>query len=232
MAAPRTQQSTAEDTEHAYVWAAVRTIVPVFVKIYDDVRNVATVSLIRQPLDERGRPIIAPTLIDLPVAWPRGGGWIYRGFLQPGDLCLLLVSDRELAPQLLGPTGIPLPGSTRRMHDLSDGIVIPLGLSTATNPITPSAGVPLIGREDGSVAIKFTPADMTLEAPLIKLGLAAALGAARIADKTVADTAMSIHIPQAQTVLAGAAAMLGLPIPAPATDFGVISEGSAKVVIE
>ena len=179
-----------------------------------------------------GRVFEAPPLRDLPVAWPRGGGWIQRGELQQGDLCLLIVSDRELGPQLLGPNGQPVDGLSRRMHELSDGIVVPLGLSVPGAVIAPSGGRPLIGREDGSVGIRFSLDDLEVEAPAIKLGAGAQLDAARKTDKVGADTAMATHLPAAQLVLTGAATLLGLAVPPVATDFGVITGGSSKVKIQ
>jgi hypothetical protein len=234
VAGPRPSQRDAEQAEQDFIAHAVRTTIPVIVESYDDVRNVATVRLRRNPIDDQGRVFVAPPLRDLPVAWPRGGGWIgFRGELAPGDLCLLLVSDRELAPQLLGPNGQPVSGTSRRMHELSDGIVVPLGLSVPGATIAPAAGRPLIGREDGSVGIRFSLAELELEATTtIKAGAGAVLGAARTTDLVGADAVMTAHLTAAQVVLAGAATLLGLAVPPPATDFGVITGGSTKVKIE
>jgi len=67
----------------------------------------------------------------------------------------------------------------------------------------------------------------------VKLGGAAAtLGVARLNDLVAADTAMALWITQAQVVLAGAAALLAVPVPTPPTDFGKISDASTKVVSE
>jgi hypothetical protein len=232
MAGPRPEQRDAERAEHTYLCQHVRTNVPVIVESYDDERNVATVRLRRNPINDAGRVFEAPPLRDLPVAWPRGGGWIQRGALQQGDLCLLIVSDRELGPQLLGPNGQPVDGLSRRMHELSDGIVVPLGLSVPGAVIAPSGGRPLIGREDGSVGIRFSLDDLEVEAPAIKLGAGAQLDAARKTDKVGADTVMATHLPAAQLVLTGAATLLGLAVPPVATDFGVITGGSLKVKIQ
>lgn len=234
----RPTQRSADDAHDLALRALVRTTVPAIVESYDDARNVATVRLRRNPVDERGRPFEAPPLRDLPVAWPSGGGWLLgRGSLLTNDLVLLLVSDRELGPQILGPTGVPVSGESRRMHDLSDAIVLPLGLTIPTSPIPPGppplgAGSAIVGRGDGTVGLYMTPADAEVEAPTIRVGRAAALGAARTTDATAADTSMTAWIAAVQAVCTGAAALLGLTPPVAPTDFGTIVGGSAKVTIE
>lgn len=192
MAGPRPQQRDAEDTEHVYLRSLIRTTIPVIVVAYDDVQNLATVRLRRNPIDERGRAYEAPLLRDLPVAWPRGGGVIWRGSLLPGDLCLLLVSDRELAPQLLGPYGQPISGQTRRQHEVGDGIVVPLGLSTVGDTIAPGAGSLVVGREDGTATIKLglTAPTAEIEAAQIKLGATATQSVAQAEALVAAVDAM------------------------------------------
>jgi hypothetical protein len=231
--APRPEQRDAERAEHRYIWAKIRTNVPVIVVSYDDAKNTATVRLRRNPRDSRGHVFEAPLLRDMPVAWPRGGGIIQRGELEPGDLCILLVSDRELGPQLLGPNGQPVDGeSYERMHELSDGFVVPIGLSVPGATIAPAAGRTLYGREDGTVGIRMSKTDLEVDAPAIKIGKNAILDAARKTDKTSIDTTQAVWQGQVTAVCTGAAALLGLTPPTPATDFGVITGGSTKVKIE
>lgn len=212
-----------------------RTATPGIVVAYDPVRNVAQIQPAIGGTDVgSGLPITLPILPDVPVMWPRGAGVTIRGELLPGDSVLLLVSDRAIDDWIaLGGT---VPGRAARMHSLADAVALPM-LSPSTSPLPASAGRLYIGRDDGTATITITlPAGgapvVTIDAPLINLGAAAALGNARVTDPVAAATTMAAWIASAQTVLAGAAALLTLPAPTPPTDFGVIQSGSTKVLSE
>lgn len=173
---PRPSQDSASDAHDMWLRSLIRTATLVVVNSYDDLTNTATVSERRQPVDEKGRSYEAPPLRQVPVAWPRGGGWVDRGELAPGDLCVLLVMDRELAPQLEAPTGQVTSGETRAMHRLSDGIVIPVSVAHSGGDFSPAAGSRFTGRANGATGIKMTPGANDTAGTTVVLSLEIKLG--------------------------------------------------------
>lgn len=64
-----------------------------------------------------------PILLDCPVVFPHAGGNTLTFPIKPGDECLVIFSCRAIDQWWIG-GGIQPPAETR-MHDLSDGFVIP-----------------------------------------------------------------------------------------------------------
>jgi len=80
--------------------------------------------------DTGSSPINLPVLVDCPVVFPRGGGCTITFPIKKGDECLIIFSSRCIDGwwQLSGMSGTnitPRPQLEMRMHDLSDGFVIP-----------------------------------------------------------------------------------------------------------
>ena len=233
MPSPRPTQESAENRHDTWLRALIRTVVLVVVDSYDNTKNTATVLQRRNPVDERGRAYETKPIRDAPVVWPRGAGWLDRGELEKGDLCVLLVLDRELGLQLTAPTGQVVDGESRLMHELSFGIVVPLGIShTGAEIGALPKGQRFIGREDESVGISMTLEQLLIEAPAIKLGEGAVAGAARLGDATSAAATMAVWIGQVQAICAALAPAVMLPPPVAPTDFGTITEASAKTTVE
>ena len=235
MSATQPTQVEALDALQRDTMQRIRTAVPGIVVAYDPVTNAAQIQPAIGGRDVgTGLPISLPILPDVPVMWPRGAGVTIRGELITGDSVLLLVCDRALEDWIA--LGGVVPGRMTRMHSLADAVALPM-LSPLTSPLPPSGGRLVIGRDDGTATITITlptggPPVVTIDAPLINLGAAAALGNARVTDPVAAATTMAAWIASAQTVLAGAAALLTLPVPTVPTDFGVIQSGSTKVLSE
>lgn len=134
--------------------AEIRTILPALVVSYQDTPNpTATVQLTRIRKATDGTPYTPAPLPLVPVVWPRFAGATARGTLQTGDIVILLVFDRELAQFLL--TGAPALSESERTHDLSDAVVVPLGVFTAAEPGVPTGGSILIGTEAGAPGTPF-----------------------------------------------------------------------------
>ena len=69
---------------------------------------------------ERSAPL--PMLVDVPICWPRGGGFALTLPVKAGDECLVVFADRCIdAWWQEGGQGVP---AERRKHDLSDGFAI------------------------------------------------------------------------------------------------------------
>lgn len=69
-----------------------------------------------------------PKLVDLPIAWPGGGGVTLTFPIQPGDECWVVFGSRcidawwQQGPGTAQATGNAVPPPDRRMHNLSDGV--------------------------------------------------------------------------------------------------------------
>lgn len=141
----------------ADIVAGVRTALPGIVKAYDPAKRTAMVQPARRGKATTGVFDLSP-ISAAPVLWPRFGGFVMVGKLNPGDPVLVVVSDRELDQWLL--TGAPYDPKTTRRHELTDAMVLPSPPGPSTKPITVgSAGAELyIGREDGTAGVSMTAA--------------------------------------------------------------------------
>lgn len=175
-------------------------------------------------------------LPDVPVVWPRFGGYSLVGMLYPGDGVLLAIADRAIDRWLLAGGVVPL--ESDRMHELTDAIAIP-GLAPLTRP-PPAAGAAglYLGSPTLATYLAMVGPTATLEAAVVQLGALAAepavLGTTHAAALTAFLGALS----------AAATAWAGLP-GAPAVTFAaavvtacttysaaVAATLSAKVLVE
>ena len=91
-------------------------------------------------------PEALPVIPDVPVMFPRAGGFFLSFPLIPGDSVLLVFSESDLGEwRRVG--SVVDPGDTRR-HTLAGAIAIP-GLFPATNTITPAPNGAQLGSETG-----------------------------------------------------------------------------------
>ncbi len=174
------------------------------VKLTPDIKNVLhgeTKELILEQVE----------LSEIPVM-TYGQGASDGGYLQfpvrVGDKGLVIVNDRNIGGWY--ENGLPDQPAGYEAHSLSDGVFWP-------------------GLRDSTRALEQDPTAAVLEHDSIKLGKAAALGAARTTDATAAAPGMATWI---GAVIAGFAALpVPIVIPPPA-DFGIITGGSTKTTIE
>lgn len=130
-------------------------------------------------------PEALPVIPDVPVMFPRAGGFFLAFPLLPGDSVLLVFSEADLGEwRRVG--SIVDPGDTRR-HTLAGAIAIP-GLFPATNVISPAPN----GAQLGSVAGVRT----TFTVTQVQVGGAsdAAALASRV-DTLQAAFAAHVHVP-------------------------------------
>lgn len=75
--------------------------------------------------DKTGAQTLAtmPTLLDVPIVFPRGGGYAATFPIKPGDECLVVFANRNI--DAWWQNGGVQPPLTARFHDLSDGFAIP-----------------------------------------------------------------------------------------------------------
>lgn len=96
-----------------------------------------------------------PLLLDCPVVFPHAGGCTLTFPIQPGDECLVVFSSRGIDHwwQLGGVQ--PPPES--RMHDLSDGFVIPGPWSQKTKISGISLSAVQLRSDDGAAFVEINP---------------------------------------------------------------------------
>lgn len=158
---PEENLRIALDGHQARVWTAIPGIIESF--------NASALTCSVQPSvsgEVRGKDgsvsaINMPLLLDCPVVFPGGGGCTLTFPLSPGDECLVVFSSRCIDSwwQLGGVRG----QARKRMHDLSDGFVLP-GCRSQPRKFTASGktqlrtddGLTLIEIESGAVRIKAT----------------------------------------------------------------------------
>lgn len=96
-----------------------------------------------------------PILRQVPVSFPRWGGYVIRFPIQVDDVVILLISDREIERWLAGtePTTLVEPRGYR-VGALDDAIAFP-GISPWAKPIDGLAdGELVVGREDGGGEVR------------------------------------------------------------------------------
>lgn len=110
----------------------VRTSMPGRVVSFDPVMQTAVVeAMVHQVLSDGGAAALPP-LLDVPVAFPRAGGFVITFPVKPGDEGLVSLSDRCIDGWWQsGKAGPPL---TYRMHDLSDAFFAP-GICSLPNVV-------------------------------------------------------------------------------------------------
>lgn len=106
-------------------------------------------------------PVDLPLLINVPVIYPRGGGFSITFPVKPGDECLIVFCERAIDTwHRDGGTATP---NAKRFHDLSDAVVH-VGMSSLQNKIPDYATVDMeIRTDNGSNAISLHDnGDMTI----------------------------------------------------------------------
>lgn len=107
-----------------------------------------------------------PVLPDVPICWPRGGGFAVTFPLAPGDEVLVIIADRCI--DAWWSSGKVSVAADDRMHDLSDAFAIPgpssqmaklSNVSTNSLQLRTVDGVTKIDLRPGAIA--FTSASLT-----------------------------------------------------------------------
>lgn len=116
---PEEAWRVAFDGSQAKIW----TTLPAVVESYDPVAQTISAQPAIQGIvsDERGRDqyVDMPLCVDVPVMFPKGGGFAITHPISPGDECLLSFSARCI--DSWWQSGSIQPPLELRMHDLSDG---------------------------------------------------------------------------------------------------------------
>lgn len=111
----------------------LHTCLPGIIASFDPATQTAQVQpAIKRIFTERGA-VNLPLCVDVPVAFPGGGGFFLTFPVAAGDECLLMFSERAIDRwHVAGGTQEP---AEYRLHDLSDGIAI-VGLNSQPNKLS------------------------------------------------------------------------------------------------
>ena len=146
----------------------LHTSIPGIIETFDPVNQLASIQpAIKRVFVTRGEedidvltPSDLPILINVPVVFPRGGGFSLTFPVKKGDECLIVFCERSI-DNWHRTGGVELPGA-RRFHSLSDATAF-VGISSLTNKVPNySATDTQIKKDDGSVSISLKE-DKTLD---------------------------------------------------------------------
>lgn len=165
----------------------IHTQMPGQIVSYDSATQTATVKPLLQRQLVDGTTIDIPDCLDVPVHFPRGGGFVLTFPVAPGDECSLHFSERAIDFWLEN-GGAQLP-SEYRMHDYSDAFAY-VGFSSKPNALKDVAiNATELRTVDGKTRLR-------LEAGMVTAGdLANAVAAVRadIMNKIIALLKSHVH---------------------------------------
>ena len=138
----------------------VHTSMPGIIETFDPETQLATVQpaikrifITREVDKEILTPLDLPVLVNVPVIFPRGGGFSLTFPVKAGDECLLTFCERDI--DIWHETGKTEAPRAMRFHDLSDATAF-VGLSSMPNKIpnyNPNSTE--LKADDGSVSIRW-----------------------------------------------------------------------------
>ena len=161
--------STLLDEHFVGMQAMLWTAVPGIIESYDASEMTCSVipAILGKVAKEDGsiEAVQLPMLIHCPVIFPRGGGCSLTFPLKKGDECLVVFSARAI--DFWWQSGGVQPPAETRMHDLSDGFVLPGPYSQKQKISSPSTSEVVLRSDDGSASVALNPSShkITIVAP-------------------------------------------------------------------
>lgn len=143
------------DGRQAQLWTAC----PGIIESYDAERQTCAVQpaikgRVESP-DGSVASVALPLLVDVPVIFPGGGGFVLTFPIAKGDECLVVFSSRCI--DAWWQSGGVQEAMTARMHDLSDGFAIVGPRSQARKLPAVSATATQLRTEDGATYLEIQP---------------------------------------------------------------------------
>lgn len=154
---PSTALDLAVRGNQGKMWTAL----PGIIQSFDAVALTCTVQpaiqgTIANPKTQGADSVNLPLLVDCPVQFPAGGGVVLTMPITPGDECLVIFASRCI--DAWWQSGKVSPPMVYRMHDLSDGFVIP-GVWSQTRKLTGvSTTKAQLRSVDGDTYVELDPA--------------------------------------------------------------------------
>lgn len=164
------------DGHQATMWTALPCIISSFNETAITVECVPSIQgTFVQPEDGTQKFVTMPTLVDVPVVYPRGGGYTMTFPIKKGDECLVVFSSRCIDGWWS--SGDTSPPTERRMHDLSDGFAIVgpfsqktkiANVSTTTAQFRSDDSTVMVELDkDGGIATVKAPTQIVLDSPTV-----------------------------------------------------------------
>lgn len=152
------------------VFSTLRVSAPGIIKEFDPVSQTAKVQIaIREHVQQENLQLVwteIPVLLDVPVVFPRGGGYVLTFPIKESDECLVVFSDMCI-DAWFSLSGVQNQIEKRR-HDLSDAIAIP-GLWSQPRRLTEYSTKHVeLRNEKRSQFIRITDGAIDLVAPSIR----------------------------------------------------------------
>ncbi len=146
--------------------AGIRVAIPGIIASFDPIEQVAQVQpAIRERVrDGQGNLswVNLPLIVDVPVVFPRAGGFVLTMPVQPGDECLLVFGD--MCMDAWWASGNVQNQAETRRHDLSDAFAIVGTWSQPRRLSGYSSDAAQLRTEDGSTYIELKTGSIDLHA--------------------------------------------------------------------
>jgi hypothetical protein len=196
---PEETQRIAMEGQQGKVWTALPGIIESFDPAAMTCKVQPAINGARSMVNGDIQAVQMPVLLDCPVCFPGGGGVTMTFPIKPGDECLVVFASRCIDSwwQLGGVQG----QAEIRMHDLSDGFVLP-GVRSQPRKFNVSTSAAQIRTDDGSayVEINTTSKVITINTPA-SINVNAGGNASVVAAGTATIQAASIILKNAGTAL-------------------------------
>lgn len=167
----------AREKHQATIWTSL----PAIITKYNDeaitVEAIPTVQGTRTTPEGAQQNVTMPTCINVPVCFPRGGGYTLTFPIKEGDECLLIFASRCIDGWWS--TGQTVPPTEQRMHDLSDGFALVGPFSQKTKISNVSTSTTQLRSDDGNVYVEIdkdggiatvkAPTKIVLDCPLVHM---------------------------------------------------------------
>ena len=178
------------------IWTALPSIITLFNDKSITVECIPTVQGMITSQDGSRSFKTMPKLVDVPVCFPRGGGYTLSFPIVPGDECLVIFSSRCIDSWFA--SGGYAPPTDHRMHDLSDGFAIVGPFSQKTKISNISTTTAQLRSDDGTVFVELdktggiarvkAPVQVIIDAPVTTF-----TGVVNIQNSANASTASQVN---------------------------------------
>lgn len=181
----------------------IRVAIPGIVQSFDPGEQTVTVQpVIRERIrDQDGNMSFTdlPLLLDVPVVFPRAGGFVLTMPISPGDECLVIFGD--MCIDAWWSNGGVQNQTEKRRHDLSDGFAIMGGWSQPRVVSGYSMDSAQLRTEDGETKISIKPGEINIIAATVNVNATTANVSVDTASISAAET-ISINAPKGVVISA------------------------------
>lgn len=173
---PQESLRTVMEGHQAGLWTALPAIINGFDPVAMTISCTPSIQAIVTDRNGAMSHVTISQLVDVPVCFPHGGGYLITFPIRSGDECLVVFSSRCIDGWWQ--SGQVAPQTDRRMHDLSDGFAIVGPYSQVKKPAVPVSTTALeIRSEDDTLSVKLdhaagtiavkAPTSLTIDTPLV-----------------------------------------------------------------